>query len=199
LGRKVPKEARSLNQAHCPADDFRPLSSLGSSLDGREESVMKTDDPRLEKARKEMLERIDKMDKLTIAMLRSHLLAEQCMNDYIVASGVKRKWLSKKNFWDKMQKCKMLAKEEGKDPLWDVLEAANQLRNTIAHTLSMDKIAEKIVQLREKYLTSLTEEQATGFKDQPDDVIAQSAFATCAGFIVTLQSRAGGENSAEAA
>jgi hypothetical protein len=41
---------------------------------------MKTDDPRLEKARKEMLERIDKMDKLTLAMLRSHLLAEQCMS-----------------------------------------------------------------------------------------------------------------------
>jgi hypothetical protein len=161
----------------------------------REENPMKTDDPRLEKARREMFERIDKMDKLTLATLRSHLLAEQCMNDYIVDSGVKRKWLRKKSFSDKMQKCKMLAKEEGKNPLWDVLEAANQLRNTIAHTLSMDRIAEKMAQLEENYLASLTEKQAAGLKDQPDDFIAQSACVTCAGFIVTLQSRAGGNKS----
>ena len=160
---------------------------------------MKTDDPRLEKAQKEMLERIEKMDKLTLATLRSHLLAEQCMNDYIIASGVKRKWLRRKNFCDKMQKCKLLAKEEGKDALRDVLDAANQLRNTIAHTLSMDKIADKMAQLKEKYLASLTEKQAAGLKDQPDDFIAQSACVTCAGFIAMLQSRVGGEKSAEAA
>lgn len=153
---------------------------------------MKTDDPRLEKTQKEMFERIEKMDELTLATLRSHLLAEQCMNDYIMTSGVKRKWLRKKTFWDKMQKCKLLAKEEGKDVLWDVLDTANQLRNTIAHTLSMDKIDDKMVQLKEKYLASLTEKQAAGLQDQPDDFIAQSACVACAGFIATLQSRVGG-------
>lgn len=159
---------------------------------------MKTDDPRLEKAQKEMFGRIEKMDKLTLATLRSHLLAEQCMNDYIMASGVKRKWLRNKTFWDKMRKCKLIAKEEGKDALWDVLDTANQLRNTIAHTLSMDKIDDKMVQLKEKYLASLTEKQAAGLQDQPDDFIAQSACVTCAGFIATLQSRVGGEKSVEA-
>jgi hypothetical protein len=155
---------------------------------------LKTDDPRLEKAQKEMFERIEKMDKLTFATLRSHLLAEQCMNDYITASGVKRKWLRKKTFSDKIQKCKLLAKEEGKGALWDVLEAANQLRNAIAHTLSMDKIADKMAQLKQKYLASLTEKQAAGLKEQPDDFIAQSACVTCAGFIVMLQSRDGNES-----
>jgi hypothetical protein len=168
-------------------------------LDRREENAVKTDDPRLEMAQKEMFDRIEKMDKLTIAILRSHLLAEQCMNDYIVANGVKRKWLGKKTFWDKMQKCKVFAKEESKDALWDVLDAANQLRNTIAHTLSMDKIADKMAHLRKKYLASLTEKQAAGLKDQPDDFIAQSACITCAGFIATLQSRLGTDKSAVAA
>jgi hypothetical protein len=165
----------------------------------RKDYAVKTDDPRLEKAHKEMLERVDKMDKLTLATLRSHLVAEQCMNDFITASGGKRKWLRKKNFSDKMQKCKLLAKEEGKDPLWGVLEATNQLRNTIAHSLSTEKIAEKMAQLKEKFLACLTEKQAAGLKDQPDDVIAQSACVTCAGFIVTLQSRAGGGKPAETA
>ena len=36
---------------------------------------MDKDDPRLEKAVKEMRERVEKMDKLTLATLRSHLLA----------------------------------------------------------------------------------------------------------------------------
>jgi hypothetical protein len=156
------------------------------------ESVMKTDDPWLEKTRKEMVERLDKMDKLTLSTLRSHLLAEQCMNDYIIGSGVKRKWLSKKTFWAKMQKCKKLAKKDGKDQLWNVLEAANQLRNTIAHSLSTDRIAEKVANSKAKYLGSLTEKQAAGLKDQPDDFIAQSACVDCVGFIATLQSRGRG-------
>lgn len=150
---------------------------------------MKADDPRLEKARKEMLERNDKMDKLTLATLRSHLIGEQSMNDYIVARGVKRKWLLKKTFWQKMQKCKLLSKEERNDPLWDVLDAANQLRNAIAHTLSIEKISDKMAQLKEKYLESLTEEQAAGLKDQPDDYLAQSACIDCAGFITMLKLR----------
>jgi len=161
--------------------------------------TVKTDDPQLEKSQKEMFERIEKMDRLTLATLRSHLLAEQCMNDFIIASGVKRKWLGKKIFWQKMQKCKLLAKEDGKDAFWGVLEAANQLRNTIAHTLSIDNITEKMAQLKEKYLACLTEKQAAGLKDQPDDFIAQSACVTCAGFIATLRSRVGGGTSAEPA
>jgi hypothetical protein len=152
---------------------------------------MKTDDPELEKAQKEMFERAEKMDKLTLAVLRSHIVAEQCMTDYILAGGVKPKWFSKKTFWDKMQKCKLLAKEEGKDPLWGVLEAANELRNKIAHTLAADEIADKMVQLKKKHLASLTTKQASDLKDQPDDYIAMSACSTCAGFITTLRSRVG--------
>jgi hypothetical protein len=112
---------------------------------------MKTGDPRLENARKEMLDRNDKMDKLTLAALRSHLVAEQSMNDYIVASGVKRKWLLNKTFSKKMKKCKLLSKDERNDPLWDVLVAANQLRNAIAHTLSIGEISDKMARLKEKY------------------------------------------------
>jgi hypothetical protein len=153
------------------------------------ESAVKTDDPLLEKAQKAMFERIQKMDKLTLSTLRAHLLAEQCMNDYIISNGVKHKWFRKKTFSEKIRKCRLLAKEEGTDKLWDVLEAANQLRNTIAHTLSMNKIVDKMEQLKNKSLASLTETQAEGLKDQPDEFIAQSACVTCAGFIATLKSR----------
>jgi hypothetical protein len=69
---------------------------------------MKTDDPSLEKRRQEMFERVGKMNALTLAVLRSHLLAEQCMGDYII----------KQKFSAKMERCKKLAKDEGDGELW---------------------------------------------------------------------------------
>jgi hypothetical protein len=88
-----------------------------------------------------------------------------------------------------MAKCKLLAKDESDAALWDVLDAANQLRNTIPHSLSVEKIAEKMKQLKERYFAFLTEEQAAGLFGQPDDYIAMSACSTCAGFIATLEDR----------
>jgi hypothetical protein len=65
---------------------------------------MKSDDPRLEKTRQEMFDRVEKMNALTLAVLRSHLLAEQCMSEYIVASGKKPKWVQKQKFSTKMER-----------------------------------------------------------------------------------------------
>jgi hypothetical protein len=92
---------------------------------------MKSDDPRLQQAKKDMRDRIEKMDKLTLTTLRAHLAAEQSMNDFMLASGVGRSWIKRKKFKEKFNKCKALAKEEANDALWDVLGAANDLRNTI--------------------------------------------------------------------
>jgi hypothetical protein len=147
---------------------------------------MRADDPRLEKSLQEMFERRKKMTALNIEVLSTHLLAEQSMDNYLIACGKKPKWVHKQKFFQKMQQCKTFAKDEADGGLWGVLDAANQLRNTIAHTLSADKIAEKMKQLKDRYLACLTAEQAAGLANQPDDYIAQSACLTCAGFIATL-------------
>jgi|SRR5579864_1865110 len=149
---------------------------------------MKSDDLDLEKYRQEIFDRAQKMDALILSVLKTHLLVEQCMNDYMTVCGLKKRWI-RKRFSDKMKKCKLLAKDEGKDPLWDVLEAANCLRNKIAHTLDIAEIKEKMAILKEKYFACLTQKQVDGIKDQADDFLAMSACSTCAGFIATLQSR----------
>ena len=87
---------------------------------------MKSDEPALDKRRQELFDRAQKMDVLILSVLKTHLLTEQCMNDYMTAGGLKKRWI-RKRFSDKMKKCKLLAKDEGKDPLWDVLDAANDL------------------------------------------------------------------------
>jgi hypothetical protein len=48
--------------------------------------------------------RMENLDRLTLSVLRAHLGAEQCLNDYLKASGVKRKWFKNKTFWDKTQR-----------------------------------------------------------------------------------------------
>ena len=149
---------------------------------------MKPDDAELEKRRQEVFDRAKKMDALILSVLKTHLLTEQCMNGYMMGSGLKKRWI-RKRFFDKMKKCRLLAKGEGKDPLWDVLDAANDLRNKIAHTLEIAEIKEKMVILKDKYFACLTQKQVDGLKDQQDDYIAMSAFSTCAGFIATLESR----------
>jgi hypothetical protein len=150
---------------------------------------MKTDDPRLEESRKKMFERVEKMNALTIAVLRSHLLAEQCMNDFILASGVKRKWLKKATFDEKLQKCKVITVREKDDPLWGVLKSANILRNAIAHTSDVDRIGLRMNDLKVVYLAALTPQQAQDLAEQPDDYVAQSACVLCAGFIASLEIR----------
>lgn len=136
-----------------------------------------------------MFERSEKLDALTLSVLRSHLLAEQCMNDYIRANGVKRKWIRDATFDDKMTKCKLIAKEHQEDPLWGVLKAVNLLRNTIAHSLVMDKIEQRMKELKEIYFNAVTPKQAEGLAGQKDDYIAQSACVLCAGFVATLPNK----------
>jgi hypothetical protein len=158
---------------------------------------MKSDDPGLEKRREEMIDRAQKMDALILSTLKAHLLAEQCMNAYMTASGLKKRWI-RKSFSHKITKCKLLAKGEDKDPLWDVLGAANDLRNKIAHTLEIAAIEEKLAILKEKYFACLTQKQVDSLKDQGDDYIALSACSTCSGFIATLESRIPSSGSAVA-
>jgi hypothetical protein len=139
-----------------------------------------------EKARQEMFKRVEALNKLTLATLKSHLFAEQCLGDFLLAGGVKREWIRDAQFFDKMEKAKKIARSKGSDPMWDVLAAANRLRNTIAHSLDMEKIEEKMKQLKEVYLASLTPEQAAGLKDEPDDYIAMSACVDFAGLIIAI-------------
>jgi hypothetical protein len=57
------------------------------------EGTVKTDDPRLENARKEMKERVEKYNALTLSVIKSHLAVEQAMDTLFgscnVSSGVR--------------------------------------------------------------------------------------------------------------
>lgn len=116
---------------------------------------MKTDDERLEKARKDMQERIETMDALALTVSKGHI-------------------------------CEALSLDRNNDDVWKVFWAVNQLRNKIAHTLSIGEIQEKMERLKRTYFDMLTPKQVESLKDQPDEYIALSACSICAGFIANI-------------
>ncbi|TYL83157.1 hypothetical protein [Bradyrhizobium cytisi] len=157
---------------------------------------MKFDDPEFQQRIAEARQRAENMNALTLSILRNHLEAEQIMNDYITTNGVSKRKLRRMKFSDKMEKCKLFAKGEENEPWWGILNAANSLRNTIAHNLDADKIDRRMADLKEKYLATMTWENAALIENEPDDYIAMMACSTCGGFIATLDSRVKGAQAA---
>jgi hypothetical protein len=145
------------------------------------EGEVKTDDPRLEESRKKLLERLQKINDLILAVLKNHLVVEQFMNGFLDASGEKHDELS---FAEKANLCKELKPAEIDPPIWSVLTKGNQLRNKIAHTLDQTEIQVKMDELREAYLAALTEKQAEAAKKLDDVRIAAAAFELCGAYLV---------------
>lgn len=157
---------------------------------------MKFDDPEFQQRIAEARQRAENMNALTLSILRNHLEAELIMNDYITTNGVSKRKLRRMKFSDKMEKCKLFAKGEENEPWWGILNAANSLRNTIAHNLDADKIDRRMADLKEKYLATMTSENSAVIENEPDDYIAMMACSTCGGFIATLDSRVKGAQAA---
>jgi hypothetical protein len=110
--------------------------------------AMKADDPRLEASRKELFERIKKMDELMLTVLKNHVGLEQFLSEFLEASGKKPDEMS---FYEKAKECEGLRPPEVEPAIWKVLCAANELRNKIAHTFEQAKIKAKMDALRAAY------------------------------------------------
>jgi hypothetical protein len=143
--------------------------------------AVKTDDPRLEESRTKLLDRVQKINDLILTVLKNHLAVEQFMNDFLDTSDKKPNRLT---FAKKVKLCKRLKPAEIEPPIWDVLDAANELRNKIAHTLDQSQIQPTMDKLRAAYLTALTPLQTDQAKNLDDVRLAASAFELCGAYIV---------------
>ena len=141
---------------------------------------MKADDPRLEKARRDAIERVTRINAMILTVLKNHLVVEQFMDEFLVASGQEVEG----TFAQKVQASQCLKPPEIDEPIWNVLTAANQLRNKIAHTLEQEEINKKATEVRAAYLAALSEKQRTHSKNVSDVDIAASAFQLCAAYFV---------------
>jgi hypothetical protein len=153
---------------------------------------VRTDDPRLEAARKAMAERVEKFNALMLATIKGHLLIEQTINEFLEASLSNATHISgaRFGFANKTRLCRAVSFDQSEDQLWTIIGCINGLRNAIAHGDSEDKIAKALRTLKSELLAYLTPEQAAGLKEQPDDRIVEAACFTCAARLVTLTGEA---------
>jgi hypothetical protein len=142
---------------------------------------MKADDPRLEASRKDLFERIKKMDELMLTVLKNHVGIGQFLSEFLEASGKKPDEMS---FYEKAKECEGLRPPEVEPAIWKVVYAANELRNKIAHTFEQAKIKVKMDALRAAYLAALTPTQAVAAKTLDDARIAAGAMELCGAYLV---------------
>jgi hypothetical protein len=124
---------------------------------------MKADDPRLEKSRQQAIARVARVNEMMVTVLKSHIVVEQFMDEFLAVSGRKPKG----TFADKAQSCQDLKPPEIEPALWEVLKKANLLRNKIAHTLDHAEIQVKMDGLRAAYLAALSDQPTGQSSDVP--------------------------------
>ena len=141
---------------------------------------MKADDPRLEKSRKEAIERVSRVNEMMVTVLKGHLVVEQFMDEFLTAFGKK----ANGRFADKAQHCQSLKPPEIAAPVWQLLTAVNQLRNKIAHTLDQGEVTTKMDEVRAAYLAALSDKQRPHSEKLDDLHIAAAAFELCGAYLV---------------
>lgn len=87
------------------------------------------------------------------------------------------------SFFEKVAESEELNPSEVDKAVWEVLYAANKLRNKIAHTFDQAKIKTKMDALRAAYLAALTPTQAETSKTLDDPKIAVAAMGLCGAFL----------------
>ena len=147
---------------------------------------MRTDDPRLEKSREQLFERVKKYDEMMLIVIKNHLGCEQFLNELL--SALSKPW-KKKRCAGKIDIAKKLNLTEIEPPIWQVLEAGNRLRNQIAHSPDEGKIAAKMAAFRKAYIAALTPEQAKACENLDDIRIVVLAFGLCGGYLVVAANR----------
>jgi len=141
---------------------------------------VKTDDPRLEQAHKEMTERIAKYEVRIVTTLKGHLAAEQALDELL--KQARRSW--KRPFAGKIDVAQKLYLSDLSTEMWDVLKAGNSLRNAVAHGKSEGVIVQRVADVRRTLLAWASPPQRPGIEAMTDPQLISTAFFQCASFIV---------------
>ncbi len=149
---------------------------------------MRNDDPKFLEIQKAMIERAKYLDALTDSMIKGHQIIEMAMESTLPAFARKRLWgllphKEAQGFKAKAQQCEKVIKGREAGQNWNVLWAADSLRNELAHKRDTKKIDAKMKKLRTVYLSTLSADRAKGLKGVADDTVAHQACVSVAGFL----------------
>jgi hypothetical protein len=152
---------------------------------------MDINDPRLEEAHKNMVERVERYDERIVTVLKCHLSTEQALDDLLRAAS--RRW-KRRTFAGKIDLAQKLFLPELDEPMWAVLKAGNDLRNAVAHGHKEGTLTQRMADLRRALLTWVSPEQEPGVEGMTDPQMVSTAFFQCASFIVVATDRLAEKN-----
>jgi hypothetical protein len=139
------------------------------------------DDPRLEEARTNLKERIEKYDDRILAVLKGHLSAEQNLNNLLRAA--KRKWRGRL-FAGKIDVAQKLFLPDLTKELWEVLKKGNDLRNAVAHGHKVGTITQRMADLKKALLAWSSPEHRPGVEAMTDIQMVSTAFHSTGSFLI---------------
>jgi hypothetical protein len=151
---------------------------------------MKADDPRLEQARKEMTERVERYNDRIVEVLKGHLSVEQSLNDLLRTA--RRKW--KRPFAGKIDVAEKLYCPDLTVELWDRVKAGNNLRNAVAHGHKEGTITQRMADLRRALLDWVSPAQRPGVEAMTDTQMVGTAFNQTGSHIVVATIKLEEEN-----
>lgn len=151
---------------------------------------MDIDDPRLEAKRKEIEERIEKLDSLTLAVIKAHHVLEDLIDEFLGLSFSYYKSVGRLMYANKIRQCRAMSFNESTNRCWHILGCLNGLRNALAHDRDGEGVEEQMRTFKSAYLDSLTEQQRKGMDEQPDETIVVSASGYLAAFFYVLTEEA---------
>ena len=133
---------------------------------------------------KRFAEQMQAIDELTVVILKGHLLIEEILEriitkfvhhgNYVLNAGLRFRQL--------VAIARSIDADTHDNGIWDVILAANKLRNQLAHSLNPEQRRQKVDQFKAVYAGFYTEAP-----DRPDPEIAKCAFAMCLGFLASLE------------
>jgi hypothetical protein len=151
-------------------------------------SEMAIDNAEFRKKLAEAKNRNNRIDDLSVAVLKGHMLVEDAVEAFLQASLFNPSYMKVPDmmFRRKVEPALATSHKEDKDPLWSVVWALNQLRNQVAHEQDPKEVEAKMKYLREVFLKTLSPEQAREMEKRPDKEIVEEASYQCSGLFGML-------------
>jgi hypothetical protein len=145
---------------------------------------METDDPRLVEQLKKLDDQLAAFDQRMLTVLKTHLAAEQCMNELLKAKS--KPWKDRK-FAGKLDLCEQIKHEDLPAKMWEVLRRGNKLRNAVAHADSEGAINQRMTDLRKALIDWVAVSQKDGIKTMTDEQMVTTAFKSAGSFITVAR------------
>jgi hypothetical protein len=147
---------------------------------------MAEDSAHLDKYRAEYEKHLGEVDEVALHVLKGHLIIESVLDNLLAQIFFYPKYI-RLGFAQKAQIARAYALRKNEFPMWNLLTAINEMRNAVAHSLSGERRARKMEQLRRLYFAEMGEEFAAARQGYPDHVVVVMACTLCTGFVGTLE------------